>query len=87
MGSSQIIKMKVVKILKKLGVSACVYHTSIGEAASSAENYAAVICLENFVCRFAAAEKKGVKIIALKNILDEKEIERKIIAADLSVKR
>ena len=84
MGSSQIIKMKVSKVLKKLNIEADIHHTNIGEAKSTAENYKALICPENLADTFAAAEKKGIRVIALKNLLDEKEIENKIIAADIA---
>lgn len=79
MGSSQIIKMKVAKILKNMGVKAELHHTNIAEAKSTAENYSAVICPENLRETFAAAEKNGVIVIALKNLLDEKEITAKLI--------
>ncbi|MGP1457822.1 MAG: PTS sugar transporter subunit IIB [Treponema sp.] len=84
MGSSQIIKMKVSKVLKKMNVQADIHHTNIGEAKSTAENYNAVICPENLRETFDAAQKKGVRVIALKNLLDEKEIEAKITEADLA---
>lgn len=84
MGSSQIIKMKVSKILKKMNVPAELHHTNIAEAKSTAESYAAIICPENLRDTFDAAEKKGVRIIALKNLLDEKEIEAKLVEADVA---
>ena len=84
MGSSQIIKMKVSKVLKKMNIQADIHHTNIGEAKSTAENYSAVICPENLRSTFEAAEKKGIKIVALKNLLDEKEIEEKLVAADIA---
>ncbi len=83
MGSSQIIKMKVSKVLKKLNIAADIHHTNIGEAKSTAVNYHAVICPENLADTFNAAKDKGVKIIPLKNLLDEKEIERKITEANI----
>ena len=84
MGSSQIIKMKVSKVLKKMNLKADIHHTNIGEAKSTAENYNAVICPENLSSAFESAEKKGVRIIALRNLLDEKEIESKLVEADLA---
>lgn len=84
MGSSQIIKMKVSKVLKKMNLTADIHHTNIGEAKSTAENYNAVICPENLSSTFDAAEKKGVHIIALRNLLDEKEIEAKLTETNLS---
>lgn len=84
MGSSQIIKMKVAKILKKLNVKAELHHTNVAEAKSTAENYSAVICPENLRETFTAAQKKGVIVIALKNLLDEKEIEAKLIEVKIN---
>ncbi|CEM60640.1 PTS sugar transporter subunit IIB [Treponema phagedenis] len=84
MGSSQIIKMKMAKVLKKLNIAADIHHTNIGEAKSTAESYHAVVCPENLMETFTTVKAKGVKVIALKNLLDEKEIEGKILEADLA---
>ena len=84
MGSSQIIKMKVSKVLKKLNITADIHHTNIAEAKTALHNYHAVICPENLVDTFAAAQEKGIRVIALKNLLDEKEIEQKLTAADIA---
>ncbi len=78
MGSSQMIKMKIAKVFKRLGVDASIDHNSIGAAKSMASNFDAVFVSENFVSQFANAEAKGTAIIGLKNLLDEKEIETKI---------
>ncbi len=78
MGSSQMIKMKIAKVFKKLGLDASIDHNSIGAAKSMASNYNAVFVSENFVAQFASAEAKGTVIIGLRNLLDEKEIEAKI---------
>lgn len=83
MGSSQIIKMKVSKVLKKLNITADIHHTNIAEAKTALHNYHAVICPENLVDT-AAAQEKGIRVIALKNLLDEKEIEQKLTAADIA---
>lgn len=83
MGSSQIIKMKVSKVLKKLNIEATLHHTNVGEAKSSAENYDAIICPENLADVFIEVQKKGKCVITLKNLLDEKEIESKLIASDV----
>ena len=83
MGSSQIIKMKIVKVFKKLGVDVQVDHTSVGAATSMASNYDVVFVASNFVSNFDSAAEKGTKIIGLKNLLSEQEIEEKIIEAGL----
>lgn len=84
MGSSQMIKMKVAKVLKKLDVPADIHHTNIGEAKSTASSYNVVICPENFMSNFEAVQKNGICVIPLKNLLDEKEIEAKLVAADVA---
>ena len=83
MGSSQMIKMKISKVFKKLGVDVQVDHTSVGAATSQAVNYDAVFVSANFVDQFKKAAEKGTKIIGLKNLLSEQEIEEKIIEAGL----
>lgn len=79
MGSSQIIKMKIEKIFKRLGIQATIQHTSIGTAKSQATSCDAVFCSEALKSNFQRAEKAGTIIIGLKNLLSEKEIEEKII--------
>ncbi len=83
MGSSQIIKMKIVKVFKKLGIDVQVDHTSVGAATSMASNYDVVFVASNFVGNFQNAADKGTKIIGLKNLLSEQEIEEKIVEAGL----
>lgn len=83
MGSSQMIKMKITKVFKKLGVDVSVDHNSVGAAQSMASNYDAVFVSQNFVGNFKSAADKGTKIIGLKNLLSEQEIEEKIKEAGL----
>lgn len=79
MGSSQIIKMKIEKIFKKLNIPVSIHHTSIGEAKTQASGYDVVFCSEALKNNFSKAEESGTLIIGLKNLLSEKEIEEKII--------
>lgn len=79
MGSSQIIKMKIQKIFKKLNIPVSIDHTSIGVAKTQASNYDVVFCSEALKDNFNNIKKSGTKIIGLKNILSEKEIEEKIL--------
>lgn len=78
MGSSQIIKMKIEKIFKKLGVAVQIEHTSIGIAKSQASQYDVVFCPDNFKDTFNGAAASGTIVIGLKNLLSEQEIEEKI---------
>lgn len=83
MGSSQMIKMKIEKVFKKLGQEVQIEHNSVGAATSMATNFDAVFVSLNFVEQFSKAAEKGVKIIGLKNLLSEKEIEEKILESGL----
>lgn len=86
MGSSQMIKMKITKVFKKLNVDVQVDHNSVGAASTMAVNYDAVFVSQNFVDNFKTAAAKGVKVIGLKNLLSEQEIEDKIKEAGLDKK-
>ena len=44
MGSSQLIKMKLEKVFKNLGIEASIYHTNVGDAKSQASTYDVVVC-------------------------------------------
>lgn len=76
MGSSQMIKMKVCKVLKNLGIEATVDHMSLGEAKSSAKSYDVIFCSLALVDSFDVGTK--TKILGLKNLLSESEIEQAI---------
>lgn len=80
MGSSQIIKMKIDKVFKKLNIPVEIHHSSISEAKSLASQYNVVFCSEALKGNFDGAAAKGVVIIGLRNLLDEKEMETKVIA-------
>ncbi len=77
MGSSQMIKMKVSKVLKKLGIEANVEHMSLGEAKTSARNYDAIFCSNALVENFNV-DANSTKVLGLKNLLSEAEIEEAI---------
>ena len=72
MGSSQMIKMKINKVFKRLGIDA----ESVGEAKGVANNYDMIFVSETFTSQFRTG--KDTKVIGLKNLLSEKEIEAKI---------
>ncbi|SPF50364.1 Phosphotransferase system lactose/cellobiose-specific IIB subunit [Candidatus Desulfosporosinus infrequens] len=82
MGSSQIIKMKIAKVFKKLGIEATIDHMSVGEAKSAASGYDAVFCGASFVDNYKIKNNK-TKVIGLVNLLSEAEIEAKIIENDI----
>ncbi|ADH60121.1 phosphotransferase system lactose/cellobiose-specific IIB subunit [Thermoanaerobacter mathranii subsp. mathranii str. A3] len=78
MGSSQLIKMKIEKTLKKLNISAKVDHMSVGEAKSVGENYDVIFCPKHLMSNFSCIDNNRTKIIGLINLMSEKEIEEKI---------
>lgn len=80
MGSSQIIKMKITKVFKKLGIDVSIQHSSVGEAKSQASSFDVVFCSEVLKSNFKRAEDAGTIVIGLKNVLSEQEIEEKVIA-------
>ncbi len=81
MGTSQIIKMKISGVLKKLGIPAEVAHMSVGEGRSQTGNYDLIFCSVALVGSFKATDR--AKIIGLRNLLSEQEIESKVKEAGL----
>ena len=79
MGSSQIIKMKIEKVFKKLGMPVEIHHSSISEAKQLASQYQVIFCSDALKGNFDGAKAKGVIIIGLRNLLDEKEMEAKVV--------
>ncbi|HHT05393.1 MAG TPA: PTS sugar transporter subunit IIB [Hydrogenispora sp.] len=77
-GSSLMIKFKVEKIMKDLGVAATVHHCAIAEAKSIVPQYDVVVTALNFVKMFDFAKDK-VHVIGVKNVLSEQEIKEKIL--------
>lgn len=82
MGTSQIIKMKIGNVFKKLGIPVEVGHMSVGEAIGQAGGYDVVFCSESLVGSFKAGGR--TKIVGLKNLLSESEIEAKIRDAGIA---
>lgn len=78
-GSSLMAQLALEKVLKKNNIKpAKVHHCPLSEGKSSATQYNVVVCVQNFVNMFADAEKKGVKVIGLKNVMSAPEIETKL---------
>ncbi len=78
MGSSMMIKMKIQKVLKEMGIAADVKNTNAGEAKSTASQYHLIVCSEALKDTFKDAVAKGVALITLKNLLDEKALKAKL---------
>ncbi len=76
MGSSLIIKMKIEKVLKELGIDANVHHSSVGQAKTEVNNFDLVIVSNMFVDSFQNAG--NTKIIGVVNLLSDEELVTKI---------
>ena len=79
MGSSQKIKMKIKKVLDKLKIESSIDHMSVGQAKSMVNNYDIIFVAEGLKNNFNVDDSK--KLIGLKNLLSEEEIEEKIKAS------
>ena len=83
-GTSLMMKMTAEKVIKKLNLRVSnIHHCSISEGKSAASQYDVVLCPLNFVNMFKDAEKKGIKIIGLKNVMSQQEMEEKIKEAGI----
>ncbi len=84
-GTSLMMKMTLEKAVKKLGIAVSnMHHCSLSEGKSAATSYDVLMCPLNFISMFADAEKKGVKVIGLRNVLSQKEMEEKLTEAGIS---
>lgn len=79
MGSSLIIKMKIEKVLKEMGLKFEVHHSSVGQAKSDAKNFDLVLVSQAFVKEFNVTNK--TKVVGLVNLLSEQEIKEKVTKA------
>lgn len=84
-GSSLMMKMTLEKVLKKLGIKpGKVHHCALSEGKSSASQFNVVFCARNFKDMFADAEKKGTRVLGLKNLLSVAEMEQAMRDAGLA---
>ena len=85
MGSSMMMKMKLEKVFKSLGIQASIMHTNAGEAKSTTSQYHMIVCSDVLKDMFTSAAENGIEIVPLKNILDEKEITEKLKTIDFDL--
>ncbi|MGL5123591.1 MAG: PTS sugar transporter subunit IIB [Fusobacteriaceae bacterium] len=83
MGTSTMMKLKAKSILDKNNIKSQCENCSIGQAKSSIQNYNIVISSTHLVKQLVPNNK--TIIISLKNILDAKEMEVRLLEA-LSIK-
>jgi PTS system ascorbate-specific IIB component len=60
-----------------------IHHCAISEGKSSATQYDVVFTPVNFLNMFTQAEKKGVTVIGIKNVMSAKEIGEKFAESEL----
>ncbi|CVI69150.1 Ascorbate-specific phosphotransferase enzyme IIB component [Clostridiales bacterium CHKCI001] len=78
-GSSLMMKMTLQKVLTKVGIKpGRIHHCALSEGKSAASQFDIVFCAQNFTNMFKEAEKKGTKVIGLRNIMSAAEIEQKM---------
>lgn len=72
MGSSLIVKMRIVDVFKELGIEASVEHMSVGDAKNRGKNFDLIYISKALEHNLKDIE--GPKIIGLKNLLSKEEI-------------
>lgn len=83
-GTSMMIKLNVEKVIKKMELDVQeIRHCALSEGKSAASQYDIVLCSKNFTSMFADAEKKGTRVVGLRNVMSVKEIEDGLAAAIL----
>ncbi len=85
MGSSQLLKTNCSNVLKKLGIEHTIHHTSIDEAKSTARDYDLIVVAENFVKSLKVGA--NTKVIGLKNLMNKKELETKLVESGIAESR
>ncbi len=77
MGTSTMMKMKAKKILDSHKIECTAENCSIGQAKSSVNNYNVVIASTHLASQIKA--RPSTNVIALKNIMDVKEMEARLL--------
>ena len=79
-GSSLMAQLALEKVLKRNNMKCKTHHCPLSEGKSAAAQYDVLLCAQNFANMFTDAQAKGVKVIPLKNVMSDKEIEEKLKA-------
>ena len=83
-GTSLMMMRSAEKAMKELKVPITkIHHCAISEGKSSATQYDVVFTPVNFLNMFTQAEKKGVTVIGIKNVMSAKEIGEKFAESEL----
>ena len=78
LGSSQIIRLKLEKVFRKLGIDAEIRHMNVEDAKGKANDCDVLFCSEFLKDSFAHSR---AKVIGLRNLLSENEMTEKTKAA------
>ncbi|MCI6273192.1 MAG: PTS sugar transporter subunit IIB [Coriobacteriaceae bacterium] len=86
-GTSLMMKMTCERVTKKLGMGVSdIHHCALSEGVSCARQYDIVFSPLNFKDMYADAEKAGVTIIGLRNVLSDKEMETALVETGMAEK-
>jgi Phosphotransferase system, galactitol-specific IIB component len=81
-GTSLMMKMTVEKVIASMDLKVGkLHHCSLSEGKSMATQFDIVLCPLNFITMFKDAEDKGVKVVGLRNVLSQQEMEEKLTEA------
>lgn len=84
-GTSLMMKMTAEKVIKSLNLEVNkLHHCSLSEGKSLALQFDVVMCPLNFISMFKDAEAKGTKVIGLRNVMSQKEMEDKLKEAGIA---
>lgn len=86
-GTSLMMKMTCERVTKKLGMGVSdIHHCALSEGVSSARQFDIVFSPANFKNMYADAEKAGVCVIGLRNVLSDKEMEAALVETGMAEK-
>lgn len=86
-GTSLMMKMTAERVTKKLGMDVAeIHHCALSEGVSSARQYDVVFSPANFKSMYDEAEKSGVTVIGLRNVLSDKEMEESLVSSGAAEK-
>ncbi len=87
-GTSLMMAMTLQKVVKAQGYNVKkMDHTSLSEGKNTSVNYDIVLCPQNFTHMFEMAEKKGVKVIGMRNVMSAKEMTEKLENCGVDLKK
>ncbi|MDO4428484.1 MAG: PTS sugar transporter subunit IIB [Atopobiaceae bacterium] len=86
-GTSLMMKMTAERVIKKLGMDVSeIHHCALSEGVSSARNFDIVFAPLNFKSMYEDAERSGVTVIGLRNVLSDKEMEEALVSTGAAEK-